>query len=170
MEHRISVQEYLDNKDRLELIYVPHDKKVNICDVILSQVLNKDGFATVDSVMLERVKIQIIIESFSNLDLSIENIDGINGYDLLSLNNKLEEFVTHEEFNKFDKIIELRLKDFYNENASLRGYINYLVNKIQNKFVLLKDDVDNFIQNLDTKAIANKVSDVVSDSIKKSKE
>ena len=81
---RISAQEYLDNNALLELVYIPYEQKVTICDAILSQVLNKDGFATVDSVLLKRVKTQIIIESISNLDLSIVNEDGLNGYDVLS--------------------------------------------------------------------------------------
>ena len=168
-ENKISVKEYLDNKDLLSLIYVPYDQKVNICDVILSQVLNKDGFATVDSVLLERVKTQIIIESISNLDLSIVDESGLNGYDLLSLNNELEVFIGHIEFGKFNQIIDLRLKDFYNENASLRGYIHYLANKVNDKIVILKNDFSEFIQNLDSKAIANQISDVVSDSMKKSR-
>ena len=170
MENKISVKEYLDNKEKLALIYVPYERKVNICDVILSQVLNKDGFATIDSVLLERVKTQIIIESMSNLDLSIQNESGLNGYDLLSLNNELEVFEVNPEFEKFNKIIDLRLKDFYNENASLRGYLKYLVDKANNRLATIKADFSEFVHNLDSKAIAGQISDVISESMKKSKE
>ena len=170
MANKISVEEYLDNKEKLALIYVPYERKLKICDVILSQVLNKDGFATIDSVLLERVKTQIIIESISNLDLSITNESGLNGYDLLSLNNELEVFEVNPEFEKFNKIIELRLKDFYNENASLRGYLNYLVDKANNKISTIKEYFSEFVQNLDSKAIAGQISDIISESMKKSKE
>ena len=170
MENKISVQDYLANKDLLEFIYVPHDKKVEICDVILNQVLYRDGFATVNSVLLERVKIQIVIESISNLDLSVINDNGLNGYDLLCYNDELESLINNSEFKKFDKIIELRLKDFYNDSASLRGYIDYLVNKAQRKAEQFKEYLSEFIQNLDSQAIANQVSNVISTAMNQSKQ
>ena len=168
-ENKISVQAYLDNKDLLEIIYVPYEQKVTICDVILSQVAHKYGFATIDSVLLDRVKTQVILESISNLDLSLINDAGLNGYDLLCYNDELYVLINNNEFEKFNKIIELRLKDFYNENASLRGYIHYLVNKASEKVELFKEDLSGFIQNLDSKAIADKIIDMISESMKNDK-
>lgn len=169
-KEKISVREYLDNPELIEVYYTQYDLKVNICDVILDQVIKKDGcYYYIDSSLLDRIKTQVIIESVTNIDLSIEDEVGLNGYDLLCKEDRLDDLLNSipEEFNRFNKILELKVKDFNNNNGSLRGFLHYSKIEIINKYNEFVNSTTEFIQNLDAKEISDNIVNFIESADKK---
>ena len=64
-ENKISVSKYLENKDLLKINYIPYDVKLNIVDVVLSQVIIDDEIQKIDSALLKRVSTEVFIESIT---------------------------------------------------------------------------------------------------------
>lgn len=156
----LSVEEYINNKSLLELTYVVHDQKVEIVDTIMEEIIKEsDGFYTLDSTLLERVKTQIFIESCTNLDLSILGEQNMGGYDLLCYYDELDDLIEllSTEYKRFDAILALKLKDYYSDKASTRAFAFSLKNILMKKIRRTKEDVLNYIANIDTKETADKI-------------
>lgn len=160
-ENKISVSEYLNNKELLEIKeYIPYAEKVNIVDSIMRQVCrNMSGLYSINSVLLDRVKKQIFIEQLTNLDLSILH-DNLDGYDLLMVNNDIEEilFSVIDEYKELDRILELRVKDFLRDKTSISGFLHYkterVLDYINSNVPVLLDRIDK----IDTKSIIDSLS------------
>ena len=154
MDKKISVSNYLLNKDLLKVInYITFENKVVVVDSILKELcFNNNGLYTLDSVMLNRVKTQIYIEQYTNLDLNIENEEGLNGYDLLVRTNELDNLINtfRNEYNIIENILELRLSDYLRDKSSIKGFLHYKSERIIN-FII--DKVNNLNENLDKKEI-----------------
>lgn len=164
MSNKISVKEYLENKEILELNYIPYEQRVEICNVILDQCTSIfEDYNTLNSVLLERVKTEIFISYITNLDFSIKDENELDGYDQLCLNNELDALIYECDYlyEQFENILELMLNDYYHNIASTRGYLNTLKTKILDWFSILKRDVHEYIENLDSKAIANNIIDII---------
>lgn len=155
---KISVENYLASPELIEVYYVPYETKVNICNVILNQVIKKDGcMYYIDSALLDRVKTQVVIESITNLDLSIKDENGLDGYDLLCKENELSnliDFISYE-YNKFDEIIKFKVQDFYNSNGSISGFLHFTKKEIINKYNEIMDSFTKFISNINAKDVAD---------------
>lgn len=167
MSEKISVKEYLENNELLELVYIPYEQKKEICSVILEQCSKVvSDYNTIDSVLLDRVKKEVFITSITNLDFSITNELGLDGYDQLCYDDDLSDLIVicGYLYNQFNEILELMLKDYYNNEASLRGYISDIKNSIVNWFARLKRDASNFIENLDAKEISNNIIQIINES------
>ena len=136
-ENKISVSEYLNNKELLEINYTPYDIKNNIVDAILSQVIVKDGLHKINSVLLNRVSIHIFIESITNIDMSIKSDKNLDGYDELCFNNELEELleIINDEYSRFKYILKLKIDD-----------LNRYSNSTSATLVSLKRSVVEFIK------------------------
>lgn len=160
-ENKISVSEYLDNKELLEIKkYIPYVEKVNIVNSIMKQVCrNTSGLYSVDSVLLDRIKKQIFIEQLTNLDLSILS-DNLDGYDLLMVNNDMNNILLSitAEYKELDRILELRVNDFLRDKTSISGFLHYKTERVldyinSNVPVLLEK-----IDKIDTKSIIDSLS------------
>jgi hypothetical protein len=89
-ENKISVSEYLKDNGLLEINYIPYDVKLDIVDVVLSQVISDDVMPKVDGALLKRVSTEVFIETITNIDMSIKSEVDLGGYDELCLNNELD--------------------------------------------------------------------------------
>lgn len=167
MSERISIKEYLENKELLELKYVPYEQRKEICNVIIEQCSNiSNDYNTLNSVLLDRVKKEIFITSITNLDFSIVDEVGLDGYDQLCYDNNLNRLIDicGYLYEQFDEILELMIKDYYNNEASLRGYISNIKNSIVNWVLTLKRDTSDFIENLDAKVISDNIVKIINES------
>jgi hypothetical protein len=168
-ENKISVSEFLETPELLEVGYTPYDKKVDIVDVILSQVIVNDEVEKIDSALLKRIKTQIFIESITNIDMSIESDDGLNGYDELCLLDELDMLIEliYDEYSRFEEILELKLQDFYRYKTSTSATMLSLKNNFL-KFAKEKyDEISNMIDNIDTHALSDKLKVFINDNIEK---
>ena len=161
MNEKISVKEYFENKELLELAYVPYERKVEICRIIIEQCANVyNEYHTIDSVLLSRVSREVFIDAITNLNLSVKDEQGLDGYDQLCMKDELNYIIEECDYlyAQFEEILELMLKDYYNNEGSLRGFFNNLKDTIINRLTVAREDISDFVQNLDAKEIADKIS------------
>lgn len=162
---KISVKDYLGNKDLLELNYIPHDEKVDICNVIIEECINvSDDYYTIDSVLLERVKKEILLSSITNIDFSIQDEVGMAGYDQLCFYNELNNLIFDcgHLYEQFDEMFRLKLIDYYNNNESLRSYMHSIKNKFLNWFYDIKKESREYLDNIDSKKVVDNIKNVIS--------
>ena len=156
MSERISVKEYAENRNLLELNYVPYEQRVEICRTILSQCINLDDYASVDSVLLDRVKTEIFISSITNLDFSETDENELDGYDQLCYYELLDETIDlcGSFYKQFEHILELMLKDYADNEASLKGYLNTQKNNLVESVSSIAEKFSTLIEGLDAQEIA----------------
>lgn len=171
-ENKISVSEYLDNRELLEINYTPYDIKENIVDVILSQVIvKKDELQKINSVLLNRVSTHIFIESITNIDMSVKSENNLDGYDELCFNNELEELleIIDDEYSRFEYILKLKIDDLNRYSNSTSATILSLKKSIVNFIKQKSDEVNQFITSIDTQAISNNLKVLINDNLKRYK-
>jgi hypothetical protein len=170
-ENKISVREYLDNKELLEINYTPHDIKNNIVDVMLSQVVVRDGLQKINSVLLNRISTQIFIESITNIDMSVKSDKNLDGYDELCFNNELEELleIISNEYSRFEYILKLKIDDLNRYNNSTSATILSLKKSVVDFVKKKSDEINQFINNIDTQTISNNLKVLINDNLKKYK-
>lgn len=168
-ENKISVSEYLKDNNKLEVNYIPYDVKLDIVDVVLSQVISNDGMPKVDSALLKRVSTEVFIETITNIDMSIKSEFDLGGYDELCLNNGLDfliEFI-EDEFDRFNEILDSKLNDFYRYNNSTGSVLMSLKNSLV-KFINKKtNEVNELINTIDTKDISNRLKKLIEENMEK---
>ena len=170
-ENKISVAEYLEDNELLEIKYTPYDVKSSIVDVILSQVTTKEEINKIDSALLYRISTQVFIEAITNIDMSIVSEENISGFDLLCLYDELDSLIDTiaEEFDRFEDILQLKVDDFHRYNTSTSATLLSL-KKALSKFTKTKsDEMNELIQNLDTAAISNKLKNIINENLEKYK-
>ena len=164
MNERISVEQYLKNNELLDFVYITYEEKVEICKEILKQCTNIfNDYSTIDSVLLNRVKDEIFINAITNLDFSEKNNLGLNGYDQLCYENKLNDLIEKcgYLYSQFDEILDLLLKDYYHNEGSLRSYIHNLKNSIKAYIAFERDSISDFIQGLDPQKIVDNLTRIM---------
>ena len=156
MSVKISVKEYLEDSELLEINYIPYDHKVEICSVILDQCISEfEDYHTLNSVLLNRVKTEIFLGYITNIDLSIKDENGLNGYDQLCLNDELDSLIDAcgHLYDQFEDVLELMMRDYYHNIASTRGYMNILKTKTLDWLSVLKRDASDAAKKFDSKKI-----------------
>jgi hypothetical protein len=171
MNKKVSVSDYLLNKEILDVkLYIPYSKKVDIIDAILNEVcVNTNGLFSLDSVVLDRVKIQIFIETYTNLDLSLINEDDLDGYDLLIMNNELNNIINKfdTEYQELERILNLRLTDYLRDKSSLKGFFNYKLEKFIDFIDYKVSNLIDGINTLDVEKVTKSISIVLDNIIQK---
>jgi len=76
---KISVAEYLNNKELLVLTYLPFDTKMEIVSNIINSVTNSVG--GLNTTLMRRVSTEVFIESITNIDLNIVDENNLKGFD-----------------------------------------------------------------------------------------
>ena len=171
-ENRISAKEYLDNNELLEVVnYIPYVNKVDIIDAIMREVCrNVNGTYTLDSVLLDRIKTQIFIEYYTNLDLSVL-YEGMDGYDLLTSAYERELLIDkfRKEYEELERILGLRLNDYIRDKASVKGVLHYKLEHIIDTIDLRVPNIIEGINKIDVQSIMETIG-VVLDGLAPSNE
>ena len=161
MNKKISVKEYIDNKDLLTVrTYIPYSEKVKIIDSVMKQVcVSINGTYNLDSVLLDRVKTQIFIEQCTNLDLSIM-YDNLDGYDLLKYYDEFNYimYLIDEEFEELERILQLRINDFIRDKASVKGILSYKIEKVIDSINVSIPSIIERIEKIDMESMAKNFS------------
>lgn len=168
-ENKISVSEYLKDNGLLEINYIPYDVKLDIVDVVLSQVISDDVMPKVDGALLKRVSTEVFIETITNIDMSIKSEVDLGGYDELCLNNELDYLIEliEDEFDRFNEVLDSKLNDFYRYNNSTGFVLMSLKNSLV-KFINKKtNEVNELINTIDTKDISNRLKKLIEENMEK---
>lgn len=168
---KISVSEYLEDRDLLELNYTPYDIKVEIVDVIISQIIETKEQKTIDSAILHRVSDQVFIEESTNIDFSILSEEGLGGYDKLCLEDELDELLYNisSEYERFTEILEYKLADFYRYENSTSSTLLSLKNQIIGFFKKKSLEMQELINNIDSKEVAEKLKNIINENLERYK-
>lgn len=85
--NKISVTEYINNNDLLVVTYLPFDTKMNIVSHILNSIISSVG--GLNTSLLRRISTEVFINSITNIDMNIEDENGLRGFDTLLFTGKL---------------------------------------------------------------------------------
>ena len=127
---KISVKEFIANRDLLEINYVPFDQKLEIVSKLMNSFI-EDGNIN-NSSIVRRISTEIFIEAITNLDLSIVDENELGGYDQLCLNRSLESLkeLIKLEYMEFENILRERMMDYNKIDTNCASAILYVYNNI----------------------------------------
>lgn len=154
----ISVREYLNDKSKLELMYLEYGKKMDLVDMILQNVIDgSTSPATIDTSLLKIISIQMFIQNITNLDLSEDANDGENGYDILCYSGELSHLLEliAPEYNRLQEILNDKLNDFYRYEYSISKAINEIKDEIYSGLSASADYIESAIKRIDVEKIIN---------------
>ena len=161
---KITVNEYIENENLLELTYSPYEDKINIVDLVIDSCIipTEDNLVRIDSVLLDRISKEIFLSSITNIDMEIISENNITPYDELCRTNKLEELIDKcgYEYTQFEKMLKLRKHDFDIANNSIYTIINYIFDEL-NKSEMFKSEefINQLINQVKEIELKNKISE-----------
>lgn len=159
--NKISVSEYLGDYSLLEVSYIPFDTKLSIVSNILSNTINAIG--GLNTSLLRRIATEVIIENVSNIDMNIEDENGLKGYDQLCFNNELNRLISllGNEYVEFKHILDERVEDYIRIETNPSVTIDSIYNQIKNYFNVMMDYISERIQNIDVDELAEQLKPVI---------
>ena len=78
---KISVYDYYNDNNKLEITFTPFDTKLQIVSNIISEVIKSVG--GINTSLLRRISTEIFIETITNIDMKIQDENGLSGFDQL---------------------------------------------------------------------------------------
>lgn len=171
-ENKISVSQYLENEDLLEINYVPYDVKREIVETIISKTIFYKDMLLLDTALLNRISCEIFIESITNIDMNILDEHGLYGYDTLCMNNALNNLLVeiNDEYERFMEILEYKVNDFIRKNNSTGAIISSVINRIVNWSNYKIDELNNYIEGINVKKVANELKILIDKNLEKYKD
>lgn len=171
-ENKISVSQYLENEDLLEINYVPYDVKREIVETIISKTIFYKDMLLLDTALLNRISCEIFIESITNIDMNILDEHELYGYDTLCMNNALNNLLVeiNDEYERFMEILEYKVNDFIRKNNSTGAIISSVINRIVNWSNYKIDELNNYIEGIDVKKVANELKILIDKNLEKYKD
>ena len=154
----ISVREYLEDKNKLELNYLTYGKKMDLVDIILENVINRETRpATINTAVLKNIAVQTFIQNITNIDLSEELNNGENGYDILCYTNSLNELLMtiKTEYDVLEEMLNDRINDFYRFEYSLAKTLYDIEIEVASTLSSGADYLEDALKNLDVERIVN---------------
>lgn len=161
-ENKITVQEYLNNKDLLKVTYTSFEDKLGIVSsAIRSSVKALGGLNTT---MLRRVTTELFINTMTNLDLVSVDDNGLSGYDQLCYRNELQNLIDDLgfEYKEFQRILDERVADYIRTETNPAVTINAIYSQITEMFGNIFEVLSKQIQNVDVEQLLTYVSDMTS--------
>ena len=129
--NRISVNDYLDDKEKLELTYIPFDRKLEIVTHTLQGVI--DSIGGLNTSLLRRISTEVFIEAITNIDMNIINENGLKGFDQLCYLNELDNLISliSNEYAEFERIVNERVSDYNRIETNSALAINAIHNQVR---------------------------------------
>lgn len=171
-ENRISVKQYIENEDLLEVNYTPYTVKKEIVEAVLSEVIKEGDMRTIDTALLHRVSCEIFIEAITNINMSELSEDGIGGYDQLCMYDAMDELISNfeTEYLRFYEILEYKILDFNKLNNSTGAILISLKNKIRKMGNEIMDTITSKIKSIDVKESTETLKKMIAENLEKYKE
>lgn len=157
-ENKISVHEYLDDAEKLEVTYIPFDDKLKIVSKIIRGIINSTG--GLNSSLLRRISTEVFIESITNIDLSIEDEDNLSGFDQLCYHRELDKLIAllGDEYKEFKRILDEHVDDYVRIETNPAVTINAIYDQIMERIGSMLDYLSNQIQNVDIEELTTTLS------------
>lgn len=154
---KISVADYLNNKDLLMVSYIPFDTKMQIVNHVVLGTINSIG--GLNTTLLRRISTEMFIESITNIDMKITDENGLSGFDQLCFHNKLDELklLIGREYLEFDKILSERVDDYIRTETNPSVTINAIYDQIKVYFGSALDYISELIKNADVEKLSDNI-------------
>ena len=127
---KISINEYLNDKSLLEINYIPFHQKKQIVDDIISEVINSSG--KIDTTLIRRISTEIFISVLTNINMGLEDENGLQGYDQLLYTDELDGLINliGNGYFELKKILDEQISDYIRNDSNpipvLEGILSYL--------------------------------------------
>jgi len=159
-ENKISVKEYLSGEKQLELTYIPFDSKLEIVSHIINGIINSVG--GINTSLLRRISTEVFIGSISNIDMNIEDENGLSGFDQLCYLNKLDELKNNlgSEYAEFETILNERISDYIRIETNPAVTINAIYNQLKDIADKVLNYISDQVQDFDVDNFINNVSQI----------
>ena len=160
-ENKISVQEYVNDNGLLEVDYVPYDDKMAIVSHVLNGVINSVG--GLNSSLLRRIATEVFIESVSNIDLGIEDENGLKGFDQLCYLGELNKLKAYlgNEYQELQTMLDERVQDYIRTETNPAVTIEAIYNQLTEYAKIAMDYISNQVQNIDTDKVASVITNYI---------
>ena len=160
-ENKITVQEYLNNKDLLEATYIPFEDKLTIVSNTIRGSV--DALGGLNQTMLRRVATEVFITSITNLDMVTVDENGLSGYDQLCYKDELFPLINKlgNEYEEFQRIYDERVEDYIRTETNPAITINAIYSQVADVFTSIIEQLSNQIQNIDVEQLLSSVSQLV---------
>lgn len=158
--NKITVQDYLNNKDLLEATYIPFEEKLTIVsNAIRSSV---EALGGLNTTMLRRVTTEIFIDAITNLDLVTVDDNGLSGYDQLCYKDELYPLINRlgNEYEEFQKILDERIDDYIRTETNPAITINAIYAQVTEMFGNIVEILSQQIQNINVEQLLSSITDV----------
>lgn len=161
-ENKISVMDYVNDNDLLEVSYIPYDEKMQIVSHVLNGVINSVG--GLNTSILRRISTEVFIESITNIDLGVEDENGLKGFDQLCYLGELDQLKIFlgNEYIEFQKILDEHVQDYIRMETNPALTINAIYNQLSEYAKIAMDYISNQIQNIDADQVAETVTKFIS--------
>lgn len=157
---KISVDDYIADKSLLHLTYIPFDNKMEIISQIINGVIKSVG--GLNSSLLRRISIEIIIESISNIDMNAINKSGLKGFDELLYRSELNNLVEllGDEYMEFNRILNERISDYIRIETNPAITIEKIYEQLKTYISSTLDYMTSKIQEIDLEEFADAISSI----------
>ncbi len=123
---KISVNEYMLDRSKLEVVYIPYYVKIKIITKTIYEFFKRYGY--VNSSMVKLIGFQTYVEYITNLDMGSEDENNLLGFDILKYNNKYNDLIIDlgDEYKDFENILAEQLDD-YKRDADIITQNNQMI-------------------------------------------
>lgn len=153
MNDKISVADYLNNKDLLMVSYIPFDTKMQIVSQVLTNTINTVG--GLNTTLLRRVATEVFIEAITNIDMNTSDENGLSGFDQLCYKKKLDDLkmILGSEYAEFETMLSERVGDYIRTETNPAVTINAIYEQITKYINTALNYISEQIQNIDTEEL-----------------
>lgn len=157
-ENKISVQEYVKDNGLLEVSYIPYDDKMSIVSHVLNGVIKSVG--GLNTSLLRRIATEVFIESISNINLSIEDINGFKGFDQLCYLGEMNKLKAQlgDEYQELQTMLDERVQDYIRTETNPAVTIEAIYNQLTEYAKIAMDYISGQVQNIDTDKVASVIT------------
>lgn len=158
---KISVKEFIDNENLLEVVYVPFDRKMEIVGYVLRGLTKALG--GINSSMLRRVSTEVFIENITNLDLNIEDENELKGFDQLCFHGKLDDLIVYmgNEYIEMKRILDEYVADYIRTETNPAVTINAIYDQMKMYMKTALDYIHEYIKDIDVEQLGNTIAQLV---------
>ena len=109
--NKISMKEFFDNKELLEVTYIPFDTKLQTVFVVLQSIIDNYGY--LNRSILRRIATETILDVITNVDMSMECEHELKGFDYMYYKQDFQILDYIEiQYNEFMKILDEQIADY----------------------------------------------------------
>lgn len=159
---KISISEYLEDNSLLEVIYIPFDSKLQIVSHVLNGMLKAIG--GLNTSLLRKISTEVFIESITNIDMNIEDENGLKGFDQLCFHNELNNLTTllGSEYIQLTQILNERVADYVRTETNPAVTINAIYDQVMERLTAALDLASGYIQKIDVEQLTKAIGTITS--------